>query len=127
MKLVLIGGAQRSGTTLLQTLLANALGTPVLPESHILCDILTAHKRARQFWNKTRFYYRTEDDLLDFFRAFATRHIEDLARASISQSVLVLKDPNFVQLLPEAAAIFPECHRIVCVRDPRDIVASFCE
>jgi hypothetical protein len=125
MKLVLIAGAQRSGTTLLQTLLANALGAPVLPESHILCDILTAHKRALQSWNKTRFYYCTEDDLRDFFRAFANRHIEDLARTETSQSTLVLKDPNFVQVLPEAAAIFPECQRIVCVRDPRDIVASF--
>ena len=57
--------------------------------------------------------------------AFANRHIEDLARTETSQSTLVLKDPNFVQVLPEAAAIFPDCLRIVCVRDPRDIVASF--
>ena len=107
MQLVLIGGAQRSGTTLLQTLLANALGSSLLPESHVLCDILMAYKRAKGQWRKTHFFYPTEDDLLDFFRSFASRHVEDLARSAASQSVLVLKDPNFVQVLAEASAIFP--------------------
>jgi MoxR-like ATPase len=40
MQLILVGGAQRSGTTLLQTLLVNALQSPNLPEAHILSDIL---------------------------------------------------------------------------------------
>jgi hypothetical protein len=125
MQLVLIGGAQRSGTTLLQTLLANGVGSAILPEAHILCDILVAYKRAKEQWRKTRFFYPTEHDLLDFFRSFASRHIEDLARSAAAPSILVLKDPNFVQVLAEAASIFPNSVRIVCVRDPRDITASF--
>ena len=59
MQLILIGGGQRSGTTLLQTLLANALGSPNLPEAHILSDILAAYKRAKEFGNKTSFFYPT--------------------------------------------------------------------
>jgi Sulfotransferase family len=125
MQLVLIGGAQRSGTTLLQTLLANALGARLLPEAHMLCDILMAYKRAKEQWRKTRFFYPTENDLLDFFRSFASRHVEDLARSAASPSILVLKDPNFVQVLAEATSLFPNAVRIVCVRDPRDIAASF--
>ena len=58
MQLIIIGGAQRSGTTLLQTLLANALNAPLLPEAHILCDILAAYKRAKEFGHKTYFFYR---------------------------------------------------------------------
>ena len=38
---------------------------------------------------------------------------------------MVLKDPNLIQVLDEAAALFPQCIRIVCLRDPRDITASF--
>jgi hypothetical protein len=125
MQLVLVAGAQRSGTTLLQTLLANALGSPLLPEAHILCDILLSYKRARSHLQKTQFFYPTEDDLLDFFRTFALRHLEDISSRTASPSVLVLKDPNFVQVLDELSAIFPDCVRIVCVRDPRDIAASF--
>lgn len=125
MQLVLIAGAQRSGTTLLQTLLANALHTPLLPEAHILCDILVAYKRAKEHWRKTQFFYPTEDSLLDFFRTFAMRYVEDIGSSTGSPSILVLKDPNFVQVLGELSAIFPDCICIVCVRDPRDITASF--
>jgi hypothetical protein len=125
MQLILIGGAQRSGTTLLQTLLANALDSPVLPEAHILSDILAAYKRAKEFGNKTRFFYTTDDDLNFFFRSFAQRHVADIVATTEPVSVLVLKDPNFVQVLDEASLIFPQSIRIVCMRDPRDITASF--
>lgn len=124
MKLILIGGGQRSGTTLLQTLLANALGSPNLPEAHILSDILVAYKRAKEFGNKTSFFYPTDDGLLSFFRSFAERHVADITAGS-KPGTLVLKDPNFVQSLDEAAALFPDAIRIVCMRDPRDIAASF--
>jgi len=124
MQLILIGGGQRSGTTLLQTLLANALGSPNLPEAHILSDILAAYKRAKEFGNKTSFFYPTDDSLLSFFRSFAERHVSDITAGS-KPGTLVLKDPNFVLALDEAAALFPEAIRIVCMRDPRDIAASF--
>jgi hypothetical protein len=124
MKLVLIGGPQRSGTTLLQTLLANGLGAPVLPEAHILCDIATAYKRAKEFWHKTRIVYPTTDCLLAFFERFACQYVDDVA-ASSDCRFLVLKDPNFVHVYPELRQLFPNATFIACVRDPRDIVASF--
>jgi hypothetical protein len=125
MQLIIIGGAQRSGTTLLQTLLANALKVPLLPEAHIFCDILAAYKRAKEFGNKTRFFYATQNDLSSFFQSIAVRHICDIITRVGSTSALVLKDPNLIQVLDEAAALFPQCIRIVCLRDPRDIAASF--
>ena len=125
MQLIIIGGAQRSGTTLLQTLLANALNAPLLPEAHIFCDLLAAYKRAKEFGHKTNFFYPTQNDLSGFFRSILERHISDIIARLGSTSVLVLKDPNLIQLLDEAAALFPECVRIVCLRDPRDITASF--
>lgn len=125
MQLVLIGGAQRSGTTLLQTLLANALDTQILPEAHILCDMLAAYKRAKDAGNKTRYFYDTDEALLAFFQSSANRHIADIVENIGAQSVLVLKDPNLVQVDAEAAAMFPDAIRIACLRDPRDIAASF--
>lgn len=125
MQLILIGGAQRSGTTLLQTLLANALDAAILPEAHILCDLLASYKRAKDIAPKTRFYYASDEDLLSFYRFCADRHIADLASCVVDRSALVLKDPNFIQVDAEAAAIFPDAIRIACLRDPRDIAASF--
>ena len=125
MQLIIIGGAQRSGTTLLQTLLANALNVPLLPEAHIFCDILAAYKRAKEFGHKTRFFYATQNDLSSFFQSISERHISDIIARVGTTSALVLKDPNLIQVLDEAAALFPQCIRIVCLRDPRDIAASF--
>jgi Sulfotransferase family len=125
MQLILVGGAQRSGTTLLQTLLVNALQSPNLPEAHILSDILAAYKRAKEFGNKTGYFYATDDDLRAFFQSFAERHIADIVARAKPFAALVLKDPNFIQVLDEAASLFPSSVRIVCMRDPRDIAASF--
>jgi Sulfotransferase family len=125
MQLILIGGAQRSGTTLLQTLLVNALQSPNLPEAHILSDIFAAYKRAKAFGNKTGYFYATDDRLRAFFQSFAERHIADIVVTAKPSGVLVLKDPNFIQVLDEAASLSPLSVRIVCMRDPRDIAASF--
>lgn len=125
MQLVLIGGAQRSGTTLMQTLLVNTLQSSTLPEAHILSDILATYKRAKEFGNKTCFFYPTDDDLRSFFELFAQRHIADIVARAKPSDVLVLKDPNFIQVLDEASTLFPQSLRIVCLRDPRDIAASF--
>lgn len=125
MQLILVGGAQRSGTTLLQTLLANALDSPVLPEAHILADILATFKRAKEFGNKTRFFYSTADDLVSFFQSFAQRYIADVVASAGSVSALVLKEPHFIEVLDEASVLLPEPVRVVCIRDPRDIAASF--
>jgi hypothetical protein len=123
-QLICIGGAQRSGTTLLQTLLANALDAANLPEAHILCDLMASYKRAKDSPNKTRYYYATDQELLAFFRACAERHIADIAER-FGGTTLVLKDPNFVQFDAEAAAMLPDAIRIALLRDPRDIAASF--
>ena len=123
--LVLIGGAQRSGTTLLQTLLANALDAPVLPEAHILCDLMESFKRAKDAPKKTQYFYANGKDLLGFFRACAERHVADIAEGVKGAGALVLKDPNFVRFNAEAASMLPHAIRIVCLRDPRDIAASF--
>jgi hypothetical protein len=125
MNLILIGGAQRSGTTLLQTLVANAFNTLILPEAHILCDLLASYKRAKNSEAKTRFFYAADADLLTFFQSCANRHIADIAAKLDFPTALVLKDPNLVQFNAEASAVLPEAIRIVSIRDPRDIAASF--
>ena len=125
MQLVLIGGAQRSGTTLLQTLLANALEFPILPEAHILSDILTAYKRARKFGNKTGIFTRRTMTFARFFNLLPSGTSPTSVASAKPATVLVLKDPNFIQVFDEAAALFPHSVRIVCMRDPRDVAASF--
>ena len=79
----------------------------ILPEAHILYDILATYRRAKQFGSKTGFFYATEDDLLAFFQSFARRHVADIVARAGNSTALVLKDPSFIQSLGEAAAVFP--------------------
>jgi hypothetical protein len=126
MRIIVIGGSQRSGTTLVQTLIANSLpNAPILPEAHIVCDLLRAFKRSKTEWAKTSRIYQTVDDAARFFRSAVESHIGDIKSRHGDIEHLVLKDPNFLGVLSELAEVLPEATRIVCVRDPRDIVASY--
>lgn len=126
MRIVIIGGAQRSGTTLTQTLIANALpNAPLLPEAHIPHDLLRSWKRAKSQWTKTSQFYENKGDALHYFQSAMTMHLNDVAARYSAAEYLVLKDPNFVDALPEIVELIPAASILVCVRDPRDIVASF--
>jgi len=126
MRIVLIGGAQRSGTTLVQTLIANSLpNAPLLPEAHILCDLLRVWKSAKANWSKTSRFYSSEEEAIRFFRATAALHIKDITVRYLGVEHLVLKNPSFNEVLPEIAEIIPAATVLICIRDPRDIVASF--
>jgi hypothetical protein len=121
----LIGGAQRSGTTLLQTLLCNHLpAAPLLSEAHILCRLLSTYQLAASDGEKTTDYY-DEDALKGFYQALTKRHVADLEARHPGLRHLVLKDPNFVQITADLDALLPEAAVLVALRDPRDIVASF--
>jgi hypothetical protein len=123
---IIIGGAQRSGTTLFQTLMANALPqSPVLSEDHILCDIIAAYNRAKVNWHKTSIYYETRDDLYKYFSKIALLHIDNLIARYQGSEYFVLKDPSFSKYLNEISEILPDSNLFLCVRDPRDIVASY--
>jgi hypothetical protein len=126
MRIVVICGAQRSGTTLVQTLVANALpNAPILPESHILVDLMRAWKRAKSEWRKTSRFYATPEEAARFFRSTVETHLHDIQRRYPDAEFLVLKEPNLVETLDEVVEILPDAVRIVCLRDPRDIVASY--
>ena len=82
----------------LQTLLANTLDAAILPEAHILCDLMASYKRAKNSRKKTRYFYAARPDLLTFFQLLRRIAISPISPRRLDfATALVLKDPNFVQ------------------------------
>jgi hypothetical protein len=98
---------------------------PLLPEAHILCDLLLTYKRAKLDWKKTSRFYSDASGLKEFYRSISNTHIDDLMHLYGDPDFLVLKDPNYRNVLAEVSEIFPDAKCILSVRDPRDIVTSF--
>ncbi|SCC79431.1 sulfotransferase family protein [Saliniramus fredricksonii] len=123
---ILVAGPQRSGTTLVQTLLCNALeGAVLLPESHILHGLVQTCGRALSEPEKTRYFYETDDALFAYTREIIALHLAGLERRYPDAAHVVLKDPNFAATLDIIARVMPDAPLVMCVRDPRDIAASF--
>lgn len=126
MSVVFIGGAQRSGTTLFQTLLASCMPeSPNLPEAHVICDLVYVYRRAKQEWKKSGHFFENAEELRAFFAETVKRLLDQLRGRYSNSENLVLKDPNFAPVLSELTELVPGCITFLCVRDPRDIVASY--
>lgn len=125
-RLVLVCGSQRSGTTLVQTLVANMLASPVLPEAHIFCDMIDLFAEAEANWLKTAAFYRSKQDFHAQARGAFRSQFERLGELKGSPDHLVLKDPNFIRHVGRLETFLAEGEPVIAVvRDARDIAASF--
>ena len=121
-----VGGSQRSGTTLLQTILCQDGSTnPLIHEAKYFRHLLTAYRFGkRAFKGETCDYFRDPED----YRAFNARLLSD-ALAKFSEMFpgarhLVLREPHLTMCFPELHELLPDSRFLLMVRDPRDVVAS---
>lgn len=126
MHIVFIGGPQRSGTTLVQTLIANSLGSSiVLPEAHAVCDLICIYKRGISEWPKTSYFFEGQLRFREYTLSCIRKITDSILSIHGFNEFLVLKDPNFALVQDEIVELFPEATSLFCIRDPRDIVSSF--
>ena len=124
--IVFVIGGRRTGTTLVNAILcSDAAANPLLPEAQPLTRILEA-----QQWTLDRFdrfgrpYFGGADDVHGLFAPVLDGLIGRVAARYPEAATLVLKNPELSKVAGAAAAAFPEARFVVCVRDPRDQVAS---
>ncbi len=124
--IVFIGGPQRSGTTLLQILVANALGNvPILAEAHLICGLIELHQRGIRNWPKTSGFFKDQKDFRNYTRSCIRTILEPISQFYGDSIYIVLKDPNFALWIDSSLELFPNSTFFYCIRDPRDIVCSF--
>jgi hypothetical protein len=125
-RVLVIGGAMRSGTTVIHRALCAADNSnPFLSESWFLRDLFTMYRfrLARfatmgedQFGTAAAYSGMIADDVADYLRTVSARHGDP--------EVLILKHPELIRHFVDLAGLSPRMLFLAVVRDPRDVVAS---
>ncbi len=125
-RVVFIGGAMRSGTTVIHRVLCTGKNTnPYISESWFLSDIMRLYH-----WNMQRYDVRHADQFgsRSNFRDLIWNNVRQyITLVSVKYNdpeVLMLKHPELTYHFPELAAVFDNFRFIVIVRDPRDVISS---
>ncbi len=128
-KILFVGGAMRSGTTLLQRVLCSTPATnPLIAECRYLFSVLRLHEETlRHFDLRGRDYFGDPDGLAAFTQDICRDFIARTRRLYPNAEHLVLKSPELTQFFPLLARWFPACRFVVVLRDPRDAIASMTE
>lgn len=129
--LILVAGPPRSGTTLLNGMLAGGAAYPMISECSLITSILQNRQRFSVVADPARLRpYVRDDALLDFLHS---NFIEQIMASLLSgfpepRRFIVLKDPHLTHIVDGLHRFFQQKMRTVCtVRDPRDVVASLRE
>lgn len=118
---VILTGYPRSGTTLVENILATLPNAVAIEERPTLGDV------DRRFLNEAdgmqRFASLSEPEL-DELRAGYWQRAEEAAGQSLAGKIFIDMDPFKGPRLPVIAKLFPKAKVIVMRRDPRDVVWS---
>ena len=130
MSVFFVGGVNRSGTTLLQSILCSDKTTnPLIHEASYLRNIVEAYVFGQQkFEEHNKYYFSSVDDMKDFTAEWAKSFLDKTRNRYPESEHLVLKHPP---LTPRFPALFDLLSSVgenpkffIIIRDPRDVAAS---
>ena len=124
--LILVAGAMRSGTTLLQQVLCTSPAANPFVHG---CRYLVSHIGIYAKYAGTDRLYVDDhlggaQGLFDFTKDLLDRLLQETHQRLGGPDALVLKSPELSTYFPHAAALFPAARFVISVRDPKDTIAS---
>lgn len=130
-KLIVISGAPRSGTTLLNRIFcASPKCAPFLPECSFITKQIEQYANVSLYADKERFsaYFHTHEECRSCFKKCVESHLESLMKARQDihgYEYIVLKDPMLSFYLAQAQDLLPlDTRFVITVRNPLAVVAS---
>lgn len=121
-----VGGAMRSGTTVLNRLLCTSSDVNnYIPEVKVLRQIVALYRAVRLASDDIREpYFSTFGDCTLYFASCLGELLSRARALHNPEGSLVLKSPELTMDFSELAELHPGARFILIVRDPRDCVAS---
>ena len=132
MKLLFVLGVGRSGTTLLQSMLASHMSVVALPETGFLRRHVLSGSSHQEDWRSDQRLDRLSPDLRSavwssrpetpdsFYRSM----VRQAAQTATDAAYVLDKDPRLIEYVPDLFAAFPDAQVLHIVRDPRDVLLS---
>lgn len=123
--LYFVGGAPRSGTTLLQSILcADETVNPLIFEAAPFRFLLEAYMKVKNNFNRfPGVYFNSIEDLNNFYSKHLILFLDNL-KQNYSCERLVLKEPELTKSFPLILKLLDGTRFLCIVRDPRAAIAS---
>jgi hypothetical protein len=121
-----VGGSERSGTSLLQSILcSDEAVNPLIAEAVLFRFIIEAYRNGKPYFEtKGGDFFNDWDAYTSFHAATAVKFLESTRGRYAPANHLVLKEPGLTRLFPDLYELLPQAKFVVIVRDPRDTVCS---
>lgn len=125
-KIVFVGGAPRSGTTVVHALICTSASVgDYNPEISFFRGFVTAYRLGRLSWDgHTHAFFDQPDDFRALVRQACDLAIDRFWRALGRPRILALKDPLLTPLFPELQALYPQALFVAVARDPVAVARS---
>ncbi|MBV9860262.1 MAG: sulfotransferase [Alphaproteobacteria bacterium] len=121
-----VGGPPRTGTTLVHALVCTAEETNgFISECSYFTRLVSALASGLDLFEvHTRYYFDSREELTFRLSNIIIDELTYIHRKLDRPRILILKDPFLTLYFPLLAKVLPNAAFIVCVRDPRDTIAS---
>lgn len=125
-RVIFVGGAPRSGTTLAQALLCTADEVGELKrEISFYRGIVQGFAGGESVWDgHTSDHFETTEQFRALFEDLSRRALQPVWEAAGRPQVLCVKDPNLTPLFPQVARLLPEARFVTVARRPDEVIRS---